>query len=170
MLLSGLDRVTAERMILLGLSSYAEIAAWSEADVARWRERLGLENRIAANGWIEQASLLARGIETAYAARVRRGELNILVKRPMPEPPRIPGAVRRPAPPRRRPDQDPLPPPPQSLATAATTPKTGSLMRRLSRIVPAKSLQIPRRAAISGPIEEATVEIVHRAPPPRTKR
>lgn len=46
----------------LGVSSYAQIAGWTEADVERIDARLGtFAGRIRRDNWIEQAKLLAAG-------------------------------------------------------------------------------------------------------------
>jgi predicted flap endonuclease-1-like 5' DNA nuclease len=46
----------------LGVTSFAQIAAWSEADIDRIDARLGtFEGRIRRDSWIEQAKLLAAG-------------------------------------------------------------------------------------------------------------
>lgn len=159
MLIAGIDRVTAERLILLGLSSFAEIAAWNCADVQRWRARLGLDDRISRGCWIEQAALLARGIQTSYATRVRRGEVAALVRRPMVEPPPIPLEHRR--------------PPPMSADKTSERPPAngsgGSLMRRLGRAAHTQPVQ-PLRPNAAGPVEEATVEIVRRGPAEKKSR
>lgn len=160
MQLSGLDRVTAERMILLGIKSFDDIAGWTAADVHRWRERLGLDDRIPANGWIEQATLLSRGVVTRHAARVRRGETDAVVKGPALEPSGTP-RVRRDLASARRAPPPPRPAPEPSTGEQAST---GSLMRRLGRVSAAKSPPV-RRAAFMGPVEEATVEIVQRTKP-----
>ena len=44
----------------LGVSTYGEIAGWSETDIARVEERLGLPGRIGRDGWVARASELAR--------------------------------------------------------------------------------------------------------------
>lgn len=153
MLIAGLDRVTAERLILLGLTGYADMAAWTADDVALWRDRLGLEDRISAGNWIEQASLLARGVDTAYASRVRRGETAALVMRPREEPSRrqlqtaVPAAAA-----------------PSAAAGNTTVPARGSLLHRLGRAAQIRPAQPKRFASRIGPVEEATVEIVRRNP------
>lgn len=54
----------------LGVTSYAQIASWSEADVARVDARLGrFAGRITRDQWIAQAQLLSAGDETAFAQR-----------------------------------------------------------------------------------------------------
>ncbi|MEE4317804.1 MAG: hypothetical protein V2I74_12570 [Erythrobacter sp.] len=54
----------------LGVTSYAQIASWSEEDVARIDAELGrFKGRITRDQWIEQAKLLSQGDETAFAQR-----------------------------------------------------------------------------------------------------
>ena len=50
-----------------GVSRYDQIANWSRAEVTRFEALLGNEGRISRENWIEQAHILARGGETAYA-------------------------------------------------------------------------------------------------------
>ncbi|MCF3642033.1 hypothetical protein LXM94_18870 [Rhizobium sp. TRM95111] len=45
----------------MGITRYAEIAAWSASDVERIEAELGLDGRIARDGWVEQAKGLAKG-------------------------------------------------------------------------------------------------------------
>lgn len=45
----------------MGLRRYADIAALKAADVARIDAELGLDGRIARDGWVEQAKALAKG-------------------------------------------------------------------------------------------------------------
>ena len=59
----------------MGITRYAQIAAWTTADVARVSSALGLSDRISEQNWIEQAQILAKGGETAYARRRARGEI-----------------------------------------------------------------------------------------------
>lgn len=157
MLICGLDRVTAERLIQLGLTGFAEMASWTALDVARLRDRLGLDRRISTGCWIEQAAILARGGETFYAGRVRRGESAALVRQPTPQAsgllhplPQL--AVKLPHATARMPMA-----PPSALAR----PQRGSLLRRLGMSRPAAD-DMPRGlpASFTGVVEEAVVEIV----------
>jgi predicted flap endonuclease-1-like 5' DNA nuclease len=51
----------------LGVTTFAQIAAWSDADVERIDAQLGrFKGRITRDRWIEQAKLLAAGDETAF--------------------------------------------------------------------------------------------------------
>ncbi len=57
-----------ERLLnVKGVSRYDQIANWSRAEVTRFESLLGNEGRISRENWIEQAHILARGGETAYA-------------------------------------------------------------------------------------------------------
>lgn len=52
----------------LGVTSYAQIAAWSDADVERIDAQLGrFKGRIARDQWIAQAKLLSAGDEAAFS-------------------------------------------------------------------------------------------------------
>lgn len=51
----------------LGVTTFAQIAAWNDADVESINAKLGrFSGRIARDQWIEQAKLLAAGDETAF--------------------------------------------------------------------------------------------------------
>ncbi|PKP95696.1 MAG: hypothetical protein CVT75_00720 [Alphaproteobacteria bacterium HGW-Alphaproteobacteria-14] len=52
----------------LGVTSYAQIAAWSDADVERIDAELGrFKGRITRDQWVAQAKLLTAGDEAAFA-------------------------------------------------------------------------------------------------------
>jgi predicted flap endonuclease-1-like 5' DNA nuclease len=54
----------------LGVISYAQIAAWSDADIQRIDARLGrFAGRITRDQWVEQAKLLAAGDEAGFTGR-----------------------------------------------------------------------------------------------------
>lgn len=51
----------------LGITTYAQIAAWTDADIERIDAQLGrFAGRITRDQWIEQAKLLSAGDETAF--------------------------------------------------------------------------------------------------------
>ncbi|MCL9981534.1 MAG: hypothetical protein NBV60_00115 [Erythrobacter sp.] len=57
----------------LGVSSFAQIAAWTEVDVARIDGQLGrFAGRITRDQWIEQAKLLAAADEAGFTERFGR--------------------------------------------------------------------------------------------------
>ncbi|MCX7285899.1 MAG: hypothetical protein NTX28_17995 [Novosphingobium sp.] len=54
----------------LGVTSYAQIAAWSDDDIARLDAQLGtFAGRAKRDNWVEQARLLASGDKAAYEAK-----------------------------------------------------------------------------------------------------
>ncbi|TIQ83113.1 MAG: proton-conducting membrane transporter, partial [Mesorhizobium sp.] len=53
----------------LGVTTYAQIAAWTADDVKRIEETLNFDGRIERERWIEQAKLLAAGDEEEFARR-----------------------------------------------------------------------------------------------------
>lgn len=59
--LSGVGPVLEQKLLDAGVTSYAQIAAWTEADIAEFDEKLSFKGRIEREGWIEQAKELAKG-------------------------------------------------------------------------------------------------------------
>ncbi len=68
--LKGVGPKLAAQLNTLGVTSFAQIASWSEADIDRIDDQLGrFKGRIRRDNWIEQARLLASGDTAAYEAR-----------------------------------------------------------------------------------------------------
>lgn len=68
--IKGLGPKISTALRALGVTRYAEIAAWTEEDVARIDAQLGaFAGRATRDNWIEQAKLLAGGDTAAYEAR-----------------------------------------------------------------------------------------------------
>lgn len=65
--LIGIGPVNDKLLKGLGVTTYAQIAAWTAADVKRIEDTLNFDGRIAREKWIEQARLLAAGDETEFA-------------------------------------------------------------------------------------------------------
>ncbi|MDG4875880.1 proton-conducting membrane transporter [Mesorhizobium sp. WSM4935] len=65
--LIGVGPVNERLLKGLGVTTYAQIAAWTDADVKRVEEVLNFDGRIAREKWIEQAKLLAAGNEAEFA-------------------------------------------------------------------------------------------------------
>ena len=57
--LVGIGPTLAGKLADLGVTTYADIAAWSEADVDSFDKQLKLLGRISRDGWIGQAKQLA---------------------------------------------------------------------------------------------------------------
>lgn len=56
-----------------GITSFAQIAAWTPEEIERIDAKLGrFAGRITRDQWVEQARLLAAGDETGFAATYGR--------------------------------------------------------------------------------------------------
>ena len=68
--IKGLGPKISTALRALGVTRYAEIAAWTEEDVARIDAQLGVfAGRATRDNWIEQAKLLSSGDTAAYEAK-----------------------------------------------------------------------------------------------------
>ena len=56
--LSGVGPALEKKLHAAGVTTFAQIAEWSEADVAAMDEKLSFKGRIEREGWIEQAKKL----------------------------------------------------------------------------------------------------------------
>ena len=67
--LIGIGPVNEKLLKGQGVTTYAQIAAWTETDVKHIEEVLNFDGRIAREKWIEQAKLLAAGDEKEFTRR-----------------------------------------------------------------------------------------------------
>ncbi|RKF15002.1 NADH-quinone oxidoreductase subunit E [Roseovarius spongiae] len=60
----------------LGFHHFDQIAAWSDAEV-RWVDQNleGFKGRVSRDEWVKQAKTLAKGGETEFASRVKKGDV-----------------------------------------------------------------------------------------------
>lgn len=49
-----------KKLLEAGVTSFAQIAAWTDADVAEFDEKLSFKGRIEREGWVEQAKELVK--------------------------------------------------------------------------------------------------------------
>lgn len=68
-LLKGVGPALEKKLHENGVTSFAQIAGWSAADVEEMDERLSFKGRIDRDGWVEQAKTLAAGGETEFSKR-----------------------------------------------------------------------------------------------------
>ncbi len=59
--LSGVGPALEKKLHEAGVTTFAQIAAWTDADVAAMDEKLSFKGRIEREGWIDQAKELAKG-------------------------------------------------------------------------------------------------------------
>jgi len=68
--LKGVGPKLATQLRELGVTSFAQIASWNEADIDRIDDQLGrFKGRIRRDDWVEQAKMLSSGDTAAYEAR-----------------------------------------------------------------------------------------------------
>lgn len=69
-LMKGIGPKLATLLGTLGVSRFEQIAAWTDADVARIDPQLGsFQGRIQRDNWVDQAGYLARGDKTGFEAK-----------------------------------------------------------------------------------------------------
>ncbi|MBF9058660.1 50S ribosomal protein L21 [Rhodobacterales bacterium HKCCSP123] len=59
--LSGVGPALEKKLLAAGVTSFAQIAAWGDAEIAEFDEKLSFKGRIEREGWVEQAKKLAQG-------------------------------------------------------------------------------------------------------------
>jgi large subunit ribosomal protein L21 len=57
--LSGVGPALEKKLHAAGVTSFAQIASWGEAEIADFDEKLSFKGRIEREGWVEQAKTLA---------------------------------------------------------------------------------------------------------------
>jgi large subunit ribosomal protein L21 len=58
--LSGVGPALEKKLHEAGVTSFAQIAAWGEAEIAEFDEKLSFKGRIEREGWVDQAKELAK--------------------------------------------------------------------------------------------------------------
>ncbi|MBF9042078.1 50S ribosomal protein L21 [Rhodobacterales bacterium HKCCE4037] len=59
--LSGVGPALEKKLHEAGVTTFAQIAAWTEADIAEMDEKLSFKGRIEREGWVEQAKKIVEG-------------------------------------------------------------------------------------------------------------
>ena len=71
----GIGVLIERKLNSMGVSSYAQVANWSAADIDRVSQVLDFRGRIERENWVEQARILTAGGQTEFSRRVDRGEV-----------------------------------------------------------------------------------------------
>lgn len=74
-MISGVGPALEKKLHAAGVTSFAQIAAWSEDDITRMDDVLSFKGRIARDNWVEQAKKLALGIETDFSKRAKKADI-----------------------------------------------------------------------------------------------
>ena len=73
-LIKGLGPKLQAQLADMGVTSFAQIAAWDDAEIDRIDAQLSrFSGRIRRDNWVEQAKLLAAGDGAGFAARFGNG-------------------------------------------------------------------------------------------------
>ncbi len=56
--LSGVGPALEKKLLEAGVTSFAQIAAWGEAEIAEFDEKLSFKGRIEREGWVDQAKAI----------------------------------------------------------------------------------------------------------------
>jgi predicted flap endonuclease-1-like 5' DNA nuclease len=72
----GIGRVNEAKLNEMGITTFAQIAAWGPEEEQRYGELLEFEGRIEREEWVAQAKILAMGRDTEFSQRVDRGEVD----------------------------------------------------------------------------------------------
>jgi NADH-quinone oxidoreductase subunit E len=73
--LSGVGPALEKKLHEAGVTTFAQIAAWTASDIAEMDEKLSFKGRIERDGWVEQARRLASGGQTEFSKRVEDGQV-----------------------------------------------------------------------------------------------
>lgn len=73
--LKGVGPKLEEKLHSLGVTSFAQIAAWTAEDITDMDDKLSFKGRIMRDGWVAQAKTLASGEETEFSKRVAKGDV-----------------------------------------------------------------------------------------------
>lgn len=60
-LISGIGPTIEKKLRAAGITSWEQIAAWTDADIAKYDEELALRGRVGREEWVQQASELLAG-------------------------------------------------------------------------------------------------------------
>ena len=74
----GIGVIIENKLKGMGVTKYAQIAAWTQADIDKMSTTLDFKGRIERENWVEQAKILAPGGSTDFSRRVDRGEIEVL--------------------------------------------------------------------------------------------
>jgi hypothetical protein len=79
--LVGIGPVNERRLNEHGITTFAQIAAWTAADINKAEEYLQFDGRIERERWVAQAKLLAVGDEKEFARRFSKAARSPLFAR-----------------------------------------------------------------------------------------
>lgn len=76
--IEGIDAATEELLNENGVSTYAQIAKWTQVHVEKVDGLVGKPGRVSEQNWIEQAQILANGKQTAFSSGATRAPRTVV--------------------------------------------------------------------------------------------
>jgi NADH-quinone oxidoreductase subunit E len=73
--LKGVGPALEKKLHDNGVTTFAQIAAWTADDITDMDDKLSFKGRIARDGWVDQAKLLAAGEATEFSKKVAKGDV-----------------------------------------------------------------------------------------------
>ena len=70
----GIGVLIEKKLNSLGVTTYEQVANWTNADIDRISQILDFKGRVERESWVEQARILASGGQTDFSRKVDRGE------------------------------------------------------------------------------------------------
>jgi predicted flap endonuclease-1-like 5' DNA nuclease len=71
----GVGVLIEKKLNSMGVTSYDQIANWTNADIEKVSHMLDFKGRIERENWVEQARILSSGGQTEFSRRVDRGDV-----------------------------------------------------------------------------------------------
>jgi predicted flap endonuclease-1-like 5' DNA nuclease len=71
----GVGVLIEKKLNSMGVTSYDQIANWTNADIDKVSQLLDFKGRIERENWVEQARILSSGGQTEFSRRVDRGDV-----------------------------------------------------------------------------------------------
>jgi len=74
-LIKGVGAILEKRLNELGVYHFDQIASWTPSQQEFMDEKMAFPGRVERENWVDQSKLLATGVETEFAKRVKDGEV-----------------------------------------------------------------------------------------------
>jgi predicted flap endonuclease-1-like 5' DNA nuclease len=71
----GIGVLIEKKLNALGVTSYEQVAGWTQSDIDKVSAHLDFRGRIERESWVEQARILAAGGQTEFSRRVDKGDV-----------------------------------------------------------------------------------------------
>ncbi len=73
--IKGVGKGIEAKLSTMGIKRFDQIAKWKRADIDKADEKLNFKGRIDREKWVAQAKVLAKGSQTEFSKRVKKGDV-----------------------------------------------------------------------------------------------